>query len=86
MKNKRMNTASEVMIEDFAALKERGISDFICTVSTSTKKYKPVLRHTAQGVSSYANLMYSKYGDDTSVNVGYFDDNLNWFDYCTYHA
>jgi hypothetical protein len=80
------NTASTEMIKEFAELKKQGITDFICTTYTSGKRYKPVIRHTAQGVSSYANAMYSKYGDDTTVEIGYFDHDLNWHDYCTYHA
>lgn len=83
---KRRNTASEEMIKDFAELKKQGITDFICTTSTNKTTFKPVMKHTAQGVSSYANSMYNKYGDSTAVNVGYFDNNFNWHDYTTYRA
>ena len=48
--------------------------------------YAPVMKHTAQGISSYANAMYRKYGDDVTVEVGYFDNDLNYHKYVTYHA
>lgn len=82
----RRNTACESMIKEFAELKKQGITDFICTTSTSRRTYKPVMKHTAQGVSSYANQMYNKYGDDVAVEVGYFDNDFNWHTYCTYGA
>lgn len=82
----KRNTASKEMIDEIAELRKKGVVDFICTASTSKKTYKPVVKHTAQGISSYANSMYSKYGDDVTVEVGYFDDNLNWCKYCTYGA
>jgi intracellular sulfur oxidation DsrE/DsrF family protein len=86
MKKSRRNTASEDMIRDFAELKKQGVNMFICTASTSKKTYKSVVKHTAQGVSSYANEMYNKYGDDVAVEVGYFDKDINWHEYCTYRA
>lgn len=83
---KRNNTACEEMIKDFESFKTQGITDFICVTFTSKKQYKPVMKHTAQGVSSYANAMYRKYGDDVTVNVGYFDNDYNWHTYIEYHA
>lgn len=81
---KRQNTASKEMIEDFAELKKQGIKHFLVTTTTDTKTYTPVVKSTAQGVSSYANKMFRKYGDDTKVEVGYFDSNCNYNTYCTY--
>lgn len=83
---KRRNTACRYMIEEFAELKKQGIKDFICTTWNGDKRYKPVMKHTAQGVSAYANDMYKKYGDSTTVEVGYFDNDFNWHTYCTYNA
>lgn len=76
------------MIRDFAELKKQGIKDFICTAYNYEKErsYKPVMKHTAQGVSAYANYMYGQYGDSISVEVGYFDHNFDWHTYCTYSA
>lgn len=81
-----MKTASNEMIKNFKALREQGVDWFICTTYTSKKRYAPVLRKTAQGVSSYANAMYRKYGDDVAVEVGYFDNDMNWHLYTTYQA
>lgn len=83
---KRRNTACESMIRKFAELKKQGITDFICTTWNGDKRYKPVMKHTAQGVSAYANNMYNKYGDGVAVEVGYFDNNFKWHTYCTYQA
>lgn len=83
---KRENTAGEDMIREFAELKKQGISFFICTAYTSKRRYKPVTKSTAQGVSAYANKMYRKYGDNITIEVGYFDNDMNWKTYCTYHA
>ena len=82
----RRNTACEGMIKDFAELKKHGITDFICTTHNGEKRFKPVMKHTAQGVSSYANQMYGKYGDSVSVEVGYFNNEFNWVTYCIYQA
>lgn len=82
----RRNTADAGMVKDFAELKKQGVTDFICTTSNGEKVYKPVMKHTAQGVSAYANRMYSKYGDSVMVEVGYFDSWCKWHDYCTYGA
>ena len=83
---KRTNTASEDMIKNFAELKKQGITNFICTTHTGRKNLKPIVKHTAQGVSNYANAMYRKYGDDVAVEVGYFDNDMNWHLYITYQA
>lgn len=83
---KRRNTADYEMIKDFAELKKDGITNFICTTKNENKWYKPVMKHTAQGVSAYANKMYSKYGDSVQVEVGYFDNNCDWHTYTTYCA
>lgn len=83
----RINTASAEMIKDFAELKKQGIATFICTTwNANGKRYEPVIRHTAQGVSAYANRMYNKYGDGVTVEVGYFDKSFDWHTYCTYGA
>ncbi len=84
----RRNTANQEMIREFAELKKKGITDFICTTinDITGKHLKPVMKHTAQGVSSYANQMWSRYGDAVTVEVGYFDQEFNWKTYCTYHA
>lgn len=83
---KRTNTADEVMITEIAELRKSGIKNFICTASTDKKMYKPVMKHTAQGISAYANFAYRKYGEAVKVAVGYFDDDCNWKNYCTYSA
>lgn len=82
----RKNTASADMIKDFAELKKQGITDFICTTFNAGKRYKSIMRHTAQGVSAYANNMYNKYGDGVTIEIGYFDNDFTWHDYCTYGA
>lgn len=87
---KRENTACKEMIEEIKALKKSGIDCFIChTVYTINGKdhwLKPVAKQTAQGISAYANKMFRKYGDYTSVVVGYFDKNDEWNVYTTYQA
>lgn len=83
---KRRNTASDEMIREFAELKKQGIVDFICTTWNGEKRYNPVMKHTAQGVSAYANKMYNKYGDGVAVEVGFFDNAFKWHTYCTYGA
>lgn len=62
--------------------------DYICTVifDDTNKTLKPVIVRTEKGISGYANRMYKKYGDNITVEVGYFDNNFNWIKYCTYHA
>lgn len=84
----RRNTADQGMIKDFADLKKKGITVFICTTTNTItgKHLKPVVKHTAQGVSSYANQMWRKYGDAVAVEVGFFDQEYNWKTYCTYGA
>jgi len=85
---KRINTASEIMINDFKRLKEQGITEFYCTVSNSVnnKIYKPAIKHTAQGVSAYVNKMFDKYGDIILVSVDYFDKEYNLHTYTIYGA
>ena len=83
---KRRNTADSEMIKDFSELKKAGITNFICTTTNGKKWYKPVMKHTAQGVSAYANSMYIKYGDSVKVEVGYFDNKCDWHIYTTYCA
>lgn len=83
---KRANTADAMMIEEINTLRMNGIKDFILTTTTDNKTFKPVWRHTAHGISAYANDQYKKYGDTTAVEVGYFDADLNYVNYCTYHA
>lgn len=85
---RRVNTASQEMIDDFKRLKEKGITDFIVTVTKPNGKWlKPQVRHTAYGVSKMANEAYVKYGDGTTVEVSYIDFNeedLPIKIYCTY--
>ena len=83
-RGKRLNYADESMIKEVAELRKQGIKDFICSTIADGKRLKPVMKHTAQGISAYANSMYRKYGDVTMVEVGYFDDDLNWKTYCIY--
>ena len=85
---KRINTASEIMINDFKRLKEQGVTDFYCTVSNTVnnKIYKPVMKHTAQGVSAYVERMFDKYGDIILVSVDYFDKECNLHTYTIYGA
>ena len=59
---------------------------YILTAYTSKRTFKPVIRKTEKGISAYANRMYNKYGDDVTVEVGYFDDNFNWVLKETWHA
>ena len=45
----RRNTANQEMIREFAELKKKGITDFICTTinDITGKHLKPVMKHTA---------------------------------------
>lgn len=85
---KRTHTESNEMIQDFAELKKRGVDRFGCQVTKPDGKYlTAVIKHTAQGVSSYANRMYRKYGDGTSIEIFYFiiEDGVGKMKtYCTY--
>lgn len=85
---KRINTASENMINDFKELKKQGITEFYCTVSNSVnnKIYKTVMKHTAQGVSAYVDRMFDKYSDTILVSVDYFDKEYNLHTYTIYGA
>ena len=88
---KRRNTADKYMIEDFAKLRKEGVRDFFCTTDyykeNGDHRYlKPVMKHTAQGVSAYANAMWNKYGDSVTVEVGYFNNNCDYIKYTKYHA
>lgn len=84
---KRARTACEGMIQDFKGLRELGIADFFCTTfAANGRRYATVVRHTANGVSAYANRMLEKYGDGTEVEVVYFDTDCRWTLYCTYGA
>ena len=61
----------------------------IQTILGSGRRLKPVIRRTKKGVSDYANRMYDKYGDDVTVEVGYFKPmpgDLKWVPVTTYHA
>lgn len=83
----RRNTAHPDMIEDFKVLKKRGISDFYLNVIVAGHYKKTELRHTAQGVSSFANQMYCKYGDCTDVEVVYYDpEKQDFVTYTTYSS
>lgn len=83
---KRTNTADSYTIAQVKELRKQGITDFYCTTNTGKKTLKTVVKGTAQGISAYANKMYRKYGDEVTVNVGYFDSNCNWVDMMNYHA
>lgn len=89
---KRRDTSSPEMQQDFKELKARGIHEFFCETiigyygDPGYKRLMPVLKHTAQGVSAYANRMYNKYGDNVTVRVSYFDSDWSLKLYTTYHA
>lgn len=59
---------------------------FITTILGNGKTLNPVIRKTEKGISNYANKMFRKYGEQTTVEVDYLDDNFNIKRYCTYHA
>lgn len=83
----RQNTAHPIMIEDFKALKQRGIKDFYLGVIVKGQYKGTQTRHTAQGVSSFANQMYVKYGFGTDVTVTYYDpEKMDFVLYTTYSA
>ena len=88
---KRVNTADPEMIRKIAELRKVGIKDFYCEAdyykqNGEHKHLALVTKHTAQGISAYANAMHRKYGDSVTVRVGYFDLNCKWIDYTKYHA
>lgn len=58
----------------------------LTTILEDGKALKPVMRKTEKGISEYANRMFRKYGEAVTVEVGFFDNCLNWIQYCTYHA
>ena len=86
---KRTNTADAEMIKDINRLRKEGIKDFFCmTVINKNGKdkwHKPVIKHTAQGISAYANEQYKKYGDYVTVIVDYLKDN-EFITYTTYNS
>ena len=82
----RINYADPEMIREINELRKRGIKRFICDCWTDTKFYKPVIKGTAQGISAYANAMFAKHGDSTTVVVSYLDKEFKLHEYCTYHA
>lgn len=85
---KRIHTESDEMVRDFKELRAQGVDFFLCTVIKPDGHYLTGCRKsTAQGVSSYANRMYRKYGDGTQVEVNYgIVENGEWKvkTYCTY--
>lgn len=85
---KRINTVSEIMMNDFKSLKKQGVTEFYCTVSNSVnnKTYKPIIKHTVQEVSAYVDKMFDKYGDTILVSVDYFDKECNLHTYTIYGA
>ena len=90
---KRINYACESMIEEVKELRKQGITDFFCTtiVNRNGKDhwYKPVMKHTAQGISKYANDQFIKYGETTTVEVEYIvytDTGIEFKGLTTYHA
>ena len=58
----------------------------LTTILGNGETLKPVMRKTEKGVSNYVNKMFRKYGESVTVEVGFFDNSLNWIPYCTYHA
>lgn len=58
----------------------------LTTTLENGETLKPVMRKTEKGISNYANKMFSKYGEYVTVEVGFFDNALNWIPHCTYHA
>ncbi len=88
---KRQNTACKEMIAEIVEFRKNGIRHFICSTDYWTdngkhRHLKPVVKHTAQGISAYANAMWHKYGDSVTVEVGYFDNDCKWHKYTTYRA
>lgn len=86
---KRTHTESNEMVQDFKKLKAQGIEYFYCVVRKPDGMYlRPQRKSTAQGVSSYANRMYRKYGDGTQIEVSYIlwheDYSYETKTYCTY--
>jgi 6-pyruvoyl-tetrahydropterin synthase len=85
---KRIHTEDEQMVIDFKELKKKGVDHYLCMVRKPDGKYLiPQVKSTAQGVSSYANRMYRKYGDGTTVEVNYGiieNDKFEVKTYCTY--
>lgn len=83
----RKNTAAPEMIEDFKNLKKTGVKEFICSVFVNGEFKHCEIRATAQGVSSYANSQFRKYGDSTTVEVQYFSPSYHTLrTYTTYQA
>ena len=61
--------------------------DYICQVIFDNgKSLKPVIRKTERGIGNYANRMFRKYGDTMRVEVGYFNEKVEWVLTGTWHA
>ena len=87
---KRTNTASADMIEEVKELRNRGIKDFYCTyIDKNGKWHKAVEKHTAQGISAYANKTLEAHNFEGKVKVMcfYIKDGVGCFDeYAEYRA
>lgn len=88
---RRVHTEDPSMVEDVKRLKERGINWIWCQLIVTDKngkdkRYKPVMKKTAQGISAYANKMFRIYGENITVEVYYFDEEMNIQPFTTYHA
>ena len=83
----RRSTACDTMIEEINALRKKGITDFYCNTWVDGKFKKMEVRHTAHGISSFANRMFDKYGWKTTVEVIYWSEDAQDFKtYTTYCA
>lgn len=77
--------------EELKQLKEQGVEFLILTTRHTNQKgevkyLKPVSRSTIKGIRNYIQKMWDRYGDKQSVEVGYFDDNLEYHIYTTYEC
>lgn len=57
----------------------------IITILENGKTLEPITRKTEKGMSDYANRMFSKYGENITVEV-YCENSLGMYLFRTYHA
>lgn len=85
---RRHHYESDEMKQDFKKLKAQGVDHFLCHVRKPDGIWlRPQIKNTAQGVSSYCNRMYTKYGDGTYIDVVYpvfTETKCELKTYCTY--
>lgn len=86
---KRTNYADPEMDREIKEMRRAGIRNFWCTARVEKNgrivRFEDVLKHTAQGISMYANKMYKKYEESlVDVEVWYVDKNCEIVTYCTY--